>query len=461
MPVRSRSRASIAAIRRCRRRDRRAARRARPKPARRSRPPWSPPARRRPQRRAPMLGRERRPPRSVARARSRSSLAPRRRRQLAGCAVVERRRSAGRRAERARSAARSRGVATPEAGAAGEPLEVGDVGQSLRGARRAPRARRPAARPRPGGGGCARRRQREQQPAAQQAAARRGRGLVEHVEQRARRAAIDQRLDQLEVRARLLVEDQRVGARVDAQPRDRQRRRRLGRARVREHARRRRPRRGARRRARVEPGSDVGAATRRRGPPLVAGRDASGGNARVARAHELDAAPRPSSSAPSTSSRGATRADLVEQRLGASARLGGAEVAGRDVEVREPEPAARVAGDGARRSSARAARATPRRGRRPGVTTRTTSRLTMPLRPSRVLDLLAERDLVAELGELRAGSRAPRGAARRTSAPGRPCPCRAWSASGRGRARRRPRPRRTSRRSRRAGRTRSRPGTSP
>jgi hypothetical protein len=77
--------------------------------------------------------------------------------------------------------------------------------------------------------------QRIEEPAAQQAPARRGRRRVEDVEQRAFGLAPDQRLGELEVRDRGLVEHDRVTGPVDHEPRDRQDTGRLGRARVGDH----------------------------------------------------------------------------------------------------------------------------------------------------------------------------------------------------------------------------------
>ena len=144
--------------------------------------------------------------RGAARARARPRSSARRDRLAPSAEQVSRPRRPSRRARRVRrprarrparaaaaserpSTARSRGVATPRRARADQALDVGDVAQDACGRRRAPRGAPPAARPRRGGGGS-RRRPPTETAASAAAAGRpsRVRRLVEHFDERARRA---------------------------------------------------------------------------------------------------------------------------------------------------------------------------------------------------------------------------------------------------------------------------------
>ena len=358
----------------------------------RSRRPWSRRARRRAAR-APSSA-------AISAARSspsdsRLSFWRQRAADLAGVRGRERRASVGQARERAPSAARSRGVATPRRA---RPTRRSMSATSVSTRRAASRA--PCAATRRSTASCRRRMardvdQRKQQPAPQQAPAHRGPGLVEHLDQRPGPPAIEQRLGQLQVAARLLVDDQGVGAAVDARG-ARPAARPPAASRARSAAprppprppaasvrRARRPRR-SRARARARPPSSPGATVVRGTAPWAA------------RTSSISAWP--SSSRPNTSSRGATRAisSTAPRTVAASVARKSPVVTSRNARPKPPRASPDDGGHVAGRARIQRLLVEDHARRDDADDVALDDALHRP----RILELLAHRDPVAELGQL-------------------------------------------------------------
>jgi hypothetical protein len=239
--------------------------------------------------------------------------------------------------------------------------------------------------------------ERIEQPAPQPPPARRGHRLIDHVEQRALRALADDGLDQLEVRDGSLVEHHRIAGVVADEPRDRQGADRLRRLRVGDH------RRGGAQRVRTV----VERRVPEQGPELAPRRIRRRHRRRVPRraialANRRDRALLFREHRRIGEHLARRDADqLVEHRRGG--KLGRVELAGGRVEVREPDR--RVlgvpAGGDERGQVARQLRVEHL------VVEHDAGRdhandlaLDQALGELGVLHLLADRDLVAELGQL-------------------------------------------------------------
>ena len=281
-----------------------------------------------------------------------------------------------------------------EPGAPDQPFEIGDPAQDLaRPIARGVRADQPLDRvvTPPNGRQIDRR---EEEPAAQKAPPHRRTRLVEQFDERAGPTTLLQRFAELEVRARLLVEDQRVGTGVDLQAGERQLGPRLGGARVAQDG---RGRGGGARQPLEDRGVERGTERARQLDRRIAVVDRGPRQAREGDLDHVGERPVGVTAAEHQLARG-DAADLFDQdlRAGGLHRL---EVAGGDIEKGEPVAAAGVPDH--RRHVAGGARIErllvehhARRDHPNHVA------LDDPARDLGVLELLAERDAVAEVGQL-------------------------------------------------------------